>query len=208
MLSAMKKSRSSRVIHERTTSPVRALVEGVERLDRGHVPLFGAGDLQQLLQVVAGGFAVAVAADQERRAAVRARSGCRLEPIAAGDGGDLVAQLRFGAHVVIEGLRGDPGGVELGPAVAQKEFFGVRPRDLGEIEIDDDQVFFEGLAAGDHPPVGIGDERLAGEGQLLLDPDPVAERHEAAVLEGRGLHLGLVERRPAIRPGSRPAECR
>jgi hypothetical protein len=77
----------------------------MQRLDRGEVPAFDARDLLQLRQMVAGAFAVAVAADQQRRAAAVARRsagrGRRPQPVAAGDGGRLVAQLgrlaaRFG----------------------------------------------------------------------------------------------------------------
>ena len=47
--------------------------------------------------------------------------------------------------------------------------------------------------ARQHPPVGCADKGLAGEVEALLGADPVAQRGEVAVLEGRHPQLRLVQ---------------
>ena len=54
------------------------------------------------------------------------------------------------------------------------------------------------MAGARHHSAGrVADEGLAGEGQPLLCPDPVAQRGEVAVLERRDPQLGLEK---AVRP--------
>ena len=58
-------------------------------------------------------------------------------------------------------------------------------RDLGEIDVGVENVILAGWCSRHHPPIRCADKRLSGKIETLLAADPIAERGEIPVLEGR-----------------------
>src|SRR6478672_11152816 len=96
----------------------------------------------------------------------------------------------------VRGVRGvcgvrKPVGVELGPAMTEKQLPRVRSRIRGKVDVGNQDVVLAERGAGDDVAFGVADERLAGKLQAVLAADAIAERNAVAVVECGNPHLAL-----------------